>query len=606
MRERICQVLSLTPLISKIREIKQTNTVTNCFVKGEYSMNELRYQLDLLKAMNQKLSSREKMYAMLCETTSQAFIYFPLVKNEVVLLGKWDSFFDFTIKEPRDIALLFDAVEETCILPLRDVLFLEKSGGKEACAQCRLKNRKLWLEFRTFVTYGENGVASEKMISITDITKSKAQNEELKYMAYYDSLTGLFNRNYFVSLLSDYLDRAAGEEAVVSVLIIDIDDFRKINDGMGIIVGDELVQQFGACLKELCTENAICCHLNGDVYAMAIYSPSGSLSVEHIHRAIRNRTREPFRLSSGQELTITVSIGVAEYPEAAVTALELLNCAEIVMFKSKSMGKNAIQYFDDSILKEFLHNVAVESRLKEAVYDRDFEMYYQPQFFAGNRRLRGLEALIRWKGVKGNMLSPSVFIPAAERSGAIIPIGNWVMEQSISQYARWKHAYGCSFIMSINISAIQYKRADFEERLIQILHKYQVHPSEEELEITESVLIEDFEAVLDKMNRLREKGVRFSLDDFGTGYSSLSYLKRLPIDTLKIDKSFIDTVLQDSSTRVITESIIHMVNTLGMESIAEGVERDQQYEYLHAIGCDVIQGYLLGRPQPAQEIEKML
>lgn len=569
-------------------------------------MNELRYQMDLLKAMNQKLNAKEKIYRLLCDTTNQAFLYYSFIQKETMLLGKWNSFFDFTVSGPKDMALLFDAVDETYMLPLRDVLFLEKCGGKEASAECLLKGRKTWVEFKATVEYGENGDPVDKMITMTDITRSKYQDEELIYMAYYDSLTGLYNRNYFVRLLSDFLTKAESEEAVVSVMVIDIDDFRKVNDGMGIIVGDELVQQFGAFLKEFSDEHVICCHLNGDVYGMAIYSPSGARSVEHIHRAVQSRTKEPFRLSSGQELSITVSIGVAEYPEAASSALELLNCAEIVMFKVKALGKNAIQYFDNAILKEFLQTVAIDRKLKEAVYDRDFEMYYQPQFFAGNQRLRGVEALVRWKDGEGRHISPSVFIPIAETSGAIIPIGNWVMEHSIRQYSEWKRQFGCSLIMSINISAIQYRRTDFEDRLMQILHRYQVQPSEIELEITETVLIEDFDAVLEKLNRLREKGVRISLDDFGTGFSSLSYLKKLPIDTLKIDKSFIDTVLQDSATRVITESIVHMVNILGMESIAEGVEEEAQYQYLHAIGCDVIQGYYLGRPQPAREIEKML
>ena len=249
----------------------------------------------------------------------------------------------------------------------------------------------------------------------------------------------------------------------------------------------------------------------------------------------------------------------------------------------------------------------LDTRLKEAVLaDNNFILQYQPQFYTGNRKLRGVEALIRWKDTENHMISPNVFIPIAEKNGTIIPIGNWVLEESIRQYSEWRDLYSAPLIMSINISALQFMREDFEERLISIIQKYHVEPKYIEVEVTESVLIEDIGVVTRKLKHLRAFGIRVSIDDFGTGFSSLAYLKELPIDTLKIDKQFIDTVLTDSPTRVITESIIKMVKTLGYEAIAEGVEEKQQYDYLHTIGCDVIQGYFLGKPQSVKEIEKIL
>lgn len=265
-----------------------------------------------------------------------------------------------------------------------------------------------------------------------------------------------------------------------------------------------------------------------------------------------------------------------------------------------------LQYFDAPILENFLNSIDLENKLKRAVFNNDFHMYYQPQYYAGNRRLRGVEALIRWRDEDATMISPATFIPVAEKNGTIISIGKWVVEESIRQYAAWRKQFGFPFIISINISALQYKRADFADSIVGTLNRYNVRPSEVELEITESVLIDDFGAVYEKLKLLRNHGIRISLDDFGTGFSSLSYLKKLPIDTLKIDKSFIDTVLTDSVTRVITESIINMVKSLGFESIAEGVEDEQQYNYLHAIGCDVIQGYLFNRPLAPEELESML
>jgi len=328
--------------------------------------------------------------------------------------------------------------------------------------------------------------------------------------------------------------------------------------------------------------------------------------VERIYQSIRERLRKPFVLTGKKELEISVSIGVAEYPESAQNALDLINNAEIVMFKAKAAGKNAIQYFDAPIIDEFLHNILIENKLRDAVMNEQFMLYYQPQYDMKTNELRGVEALIRWKDDSGRMISPAEFIPIAERTGTIVSIGYWVLVEAMRTYAQWRDKYGKKLIMSINISAIQYKRPDFVSKIIGLLEQYQIEPSEIELEITESVLIEDFGEVINKMRMLRDYGVRVSLDDFGTGFSSLSYLKGLPIDTLKIDKSFIDTVITDDSTRIITESIVSMVKKLGFETVAEGVENAEQYEYLRMIQCDNIQGFYLGKPMTAGEIEALL
>jgi diguanylate cyclase (GGDEF)-like protein len=569
-------------------------------------MNEMRYQLELLKATNQKISTQEQMYRRICSTSNNAYLYYSFRKKELTTLGRWDTFFDFPVSEWKDVVKLFDVVKESYMLPLRDVLFLEKNGLEDAFLECATQDERQWLEFKTHIFYDENGEPNDKLITIRNITNIHNKTEELKYMAYYDTLTGLHNRNYFVHQLGIWLEKAKNENTIVSVINIDIDDFRKINDGMGIIVGDELVQQLGGYLHDLEEEHVLACHLDSDIYCMAIYDPSGTRSVEHIHKVIHNRIKAPFVLSGGQKLYITVSMGVAEYPEAASTPLELINSAEIVMFKGKAMGKNSIQYYDTPILMEFLQNIALENRLNEAISNSRFLLYYQPQYYTDTKKLRGVEALIRWSDTDGMMISPGVFIPVAEKNGSIVVIGKWVLEESFRQYTEWKKKYSYPLIMSVNVSAIQYNTDDFVDILFYLLKKYEVKPYEIELEITESVLIDNFVAVSEKLRRLRDYGIRISLDDFGTGFSSLSYLKKLPIDTLKIDKSFIDTVLTDSATRIITESIITMVKTLGFESIAEGVEEENQYDYLQVIGCDIIQGFLFGKPQTAEGIERLL
>lgn len=570
-------------------------------------MDELRYQVDLLNAMNQRLTSDEKMYRLLCNTSSNAFLYVNFVDNVVRTLGNWDFFFpEVVIKDMKDLAKMYSQVEDKYVLPLRDLIFLEKKEMNSDSGIVRLKDERTWVECETEILYDEAGNATDKVIRFKDISKFKNQNEELTYMAYYDVLTGLYNRNYFVRLLADFVRRAADENNIVAVMFVDIDDFRKINDGFGIVVGDEIVQQFGRLISDLQGENVLVSHFNADIYCIAIYNPGGNRAVEQVYKKIREKIKEPFQLSNGQELGISVSVGVAEYPEAAKTTLELINCAEIVMFKAKGRGKNTIKYFDSPILNEFLLNVNIETKLKSAVFDQNFTMNFQPQYYADTKKLRGMEALIRWRDNDGKMISPAVFIPIAEKNGAIVPIGTWVIEESIKTFVGWKKRFQQDVVLSINISAIQYMRDEFVESIVNIIHKYNVDPRELELEITESVLMENFKEVTEKLYILRNYGIRISLDDFGTGYSSLSYIKGLPIDTLKIDKSFIDTIITDENTRIITESIIYMVKKLGFETIAEGVETEEQFSYLKNIGCDCIQGFLLGKPMPAGEMEELL
>lgn len=569
-------------------------------------MDDLRYQVDLLSAMNQKLEKDERMLRLICETSSSAFLYYNYEENSIKTIANWDHYFDFRIENPGDLSKLYDSVEDKYAVSFRKVLSIDKEGLKSQAVEVKLKEKKLYVEVEVNVIYDSFHQPSDKIIRFKDITKINSQNDELTYMAYYDILTGLYNRNYFVKLLGEFVRKAGERNETVAVMFLDLDDFRRINDGLGLVSGDELVQSFGQFLHDFISDNVIVSHFNSDIYCIGIYDPCGARSVESIYQTIYERLKKPFRLSNGQEISLTVSVGVSEYPETSVNTLELINCAEIVMFKAQESGKDKIQYFDGAILEEFLQNVTIENKLKDAIFEQNFMMYYQPQFRTTDKSLRGVEALIRWKDEKGKMISPAVFIPIAEKNGTIVPIGTWVVEESLRAFSKWQEEYHYPMIISLNISAIQYKQADFIDKMLGIMKKYKVEPNQVELEITESILIDDFQEIMDKLVILKDIGVKISLDDFGTGYSSLSYLKGLPIDTLKIDKSFIDTVISDENTRIITESIIYMVKKLGYETIAEGVEEQEQYDYLYRIGCDNIQGFYLGKPMPAEEIENLL
>ena len=570
-------------------------------------MEELRYQVDLLNAMNQKLENEERMYRLLCATSSSALIYVNLLNGDTKALGSWEQFFPgLSVKDRSDLSKLYSRIEEKYILTFQKLLCLEDTQKTSETDIIKLADGKTWVECEVNVVYDNVKQPTDKVIRFKNISAFKNQNDELTYLAYYDAMTGLYNRNYFVQLLAEFIRRAEEEHSIVSVMFLDIDDFSKVNDGFGLAVGDEVIQQLGHFLKGFLSENVLVSHFNSDLYCIGIYDPMGKYSVDSIYRSVQERMKSPFQLSDGQNVMFSVSIGVAEYPEAAQSTLELINYAEIVMFQAKQKGKNSLQYFDTSILQNFLHNVEIETKLKDAVFNQSFTMNFQPQYQIENKKLRGVEALIRWKDTDGKMISPSVFIPIAEKNGSMITIGAWVIEESIRIFSQWRKDYEVPMILSINISAIQLNHDGFVELIRNTLKKYELEPEFLELEITENVFIEYFNDITEKLMLLREYGIKISLDDFGTGYSSLSYLKKYPFDTLKIDKSFVDTITTDENTRIIVDTIVYMGKKLGCEIIAEGVEQQEQYDYLKKIGCNCIQGYLLGMPSTPEEIEHLL
>ena len=569
-------------------------------------MDDLLYQVDMLSALNKTYTANEKIYDLILNSFKRTFIYYNPNTSTLNTYGNWDEYFDFKLNEYSDLTRTLEVICDEDKENVRNLFYLEKEHKDEEVYVAKLTDNKTYVEIQSVIHYDEFGAISEKLISFYDVTKRQNLKNELSFMAYYDFVTGLYNRNYFIQKLKDFLEKAEKERTIVSVLMIDIDDFHKINDGMGIIYGDEVVQDFGIFLRELLNDKIIGSRFDGDIYALAIYDPAGQTRVDAICDAIKERTSKPFKLTNGSEVSFTVSIGVSEYPEGGTGALEIINGAEIVMLKAKEAGKDTIKFFDTTVLNEFKNSIDIENRLKVAVSNMDFFLNFQPQFNSVTQTLRGVEALIRWKNPDGKIVSPGIFIPLAEKTGSIIAIGDWVLDTAVKIFMEWKKKYDYDMILSVNISSIQYKRPDFVTKVMSTVNKYGLDPSKLELEITESVLIDDMKTVFEKMEELRDFGIRISIDDFGTGYSSLQYLKSLPADTLKLDKTFIDSAENDSSTKIIIETMIGMSKKLGFETVAEGVETKEQLEILENMGCDIIQGYYLGKPVSDEEIENLL
>ncbi len=572
-------------------------------------MTDTKYQIDLLTAINEKLTANQKAFDMIARYSGNLYIYMDYRNcNDIRLFGPWDEATGQRIENhPFDASYMKSLIFEDDWTAFKET-FLNMHMRKErkASAELRTAYKKRWLRCDGTVTYDDRGNPVEKLLTFTDISRLKAQHEELMYLAYYDSLTGIYNRNYFVSGLRNMCEEADKNKTTVELLFLDIDDFKKINDSLGLLLGDELVQSFAARLKEHITENVMIGRFGSDVFSVAIYDPMGSRSARGVYEAVCEDLKKPFLLTNRKEISFTISAGAASYPEAGRTAFELVKNAEIVLFRAKDNGKDTIKYFDPDMVNSFIKTVSTEQRLKEAIENEDFELYFQPQFSIKDNRLRGAEALIRWIDEKGNVaMYPTDFIDIAEKTGAIIAIGNWVIKEAMRIVSEWTETYDFPFVLSINISALQLEKDNFVDNLRHALNLYGVKAERIELELTESIFLEDRDLAIKKINMLRRLGFRVSLDDFGTGFSSLSYLKDLPIDTLKIDKSFVDTAIKDKATNIITESVVDMVNKLGLETIAEGVEDKNQYEFLKKINCDIVQGFLMGKPMSRADFEKL-
>ena len=566
-------------------------------------MTDMQYQLDLLKAMNNKLAESERMYKLIVERASLSFIYYSKEKDQYVSMGSFKKVFGFDITDHGDLERFFSSFDPSKESRVREVFFSENFSRNEESIDTLDSYGKRWFRVICTKLYSEDEL-TDKVIKIIDITRDMSRNEELLYMAYFDSLTGIYNRNYFITLLDGFIADAKDNDDKVALITIDIDDFKKVNDGLGMIIGDEYLQQFGSYLKEFQDDRVLVSHLSNDIFALGIYNPYGDYAVDSFINRIRKRLLEPFKMSSGQEVNVSVSFSISEFPDSGDAALTLINCGDIAMFRAKTLGNNQIVYFDAKMLEDFMSNVNLENKLSDAVLNNRFEVYFQPQYHADNQSLRGFEALIRWKDDEKGFIPPSEFIPIAEKNGAIIPIGNYVLDRSIRQYAVWRDMYGVDFTMSINISAVQYKREDFVDNVINVIKKYDVNPQNIELEITESILIDDFELVTNKLKVLRDFGIKISLDDFGTGYSSINGLRALNFASIKVDKSITSELETETYAKSLIVSLVDLSGALGAKICVEGIEKKSQLDILKKLKVPYVQGTYYSIPVPAEEFEK--
>ncbi|MEJ2682973.1 MAG: EAL domain-containing protein [Candidatus Sulfobium sp.] len=449
--------------------------------------------------------------------------------------------------------------------------------------------------------------------------KSREETEEqFRVLAYYDTLTGLPNRAMFKEVLGQAIRTAEREKnAEVALLFIDLDYFKRVNDTLGHEVGDELLRAVTERLlvstrssdyisrSETSGAPGVLSRLGGDEFTVLLHDLSHNEDAGKVAARIQNDLAGAFVIR-GREIFITASIGIALYPYDGKNVQDLLKNADVAMYQAKSRGRNNYQYYSSALNFAALEALTMEHKLHKAVENDELLLFYQPKKSLVKNSIVGMEALLRWRPADGDLVKPSQFIPIAEESGLIIDIGKWALRHACIQAKEWQEAGYDPLVMSVNLSSRQFDQKDLVEVVSAALADSGLEARYFELEITESAVMRDPDGAWKVLGMLKEMGVTITIDDFGTGYSSLNYLRTIPLDYLKIDRSFVLNIGRERSDEAIIKAIMGIAHSLGLGVVAEGVENEEQLTFLRAHGCDEIQGYIVGRPVPSSEVTTLL
>ena len=451
----------------------------------------------------------------------------------------------------------------------------------------------------------KNGEIENYIAIFTDISEIKKSEAKMRSMAMHDSLTGLPNRTMMSSMMSHSIKSAKRQHELMAIMFIDLDNFKTINDNYGHKEGDNVLIETAKRLKDVLREEDIVYRFGGDEFIVTLEHIKNSEDIAKIAQKLNQSLQIPYQ-TNDYTFYISCSIGIAIYPNDASSVDELIKNADAAMYQAKNKGKNRYSFYSHELGKQIQEELHIENLLRKSVENSEFEIYYQPKIDTKTLRITGLEALLRWNSKEKGVLSPAKFIPIAEKTGLIIPLGNWVLLQACKQIKKWHDNKLYTGNISVNISGVQLDNKNFVNSIKHVLKESGLSPYYLDLEVTESVLMNDLKHWSNTLDEIRDIGIDISIDDFGTGYSSLSYLRELPVDELKIDKSFIDDIPGDKDACAIVKSIISLAKTLSYKTVAEGVEKKEQQKYLVENGCDIIQGYYYSKPLSATDMEDFL
>ncbi|MCW9014042.1 MAG: EAL domain-containing protein [Gammaproteobacteria bacterium] len=455
------------------------------------------------------------------------------------------------------------------------------------------------------VVMDDAGKPMHALGTIQDITALKRAEDMILHQAYHDLLTDLPNQTLFKERLTHAIKVAEHSGNQVAIIMMDIDRFQVINDSLGHDAGNELLVAFAGFLGRFTQEGDTTSRISSNEFAILLESPKSMDEISDVIRNIRIALHtEAFELA-GEQVVVSLGMGIAIYPDDELDAQSLMQCANAAMRKAKAQGGDQEHFYTNDMNRRVHDRLRMESDLRKAVDEGGMEIYYQPQVDVRTRKIIAMEALVRWNHPEHGIVSPIRFIPLAEETGLIKPLGQLVLKQAISQTKQW-HDKGFPLKVGINLSARQFMQPDLVNQVEEYIQSCELQPEYIDLEITETIAMQDAENSIQKMHQLKQLGVHLSMDDFGAGYSSLSYLHQFPLDVLKIDRSFVMDIGEKGGDGAIARAVIAMAHSLNLEVIAEGVENEEQYTFLKEHGCNTIQGYLISRPVTAEEFEKLL
>ena len=477
--------------------------------------------------------------------------------------------------------------------PQRDVVIGVPRGGGLA-----------WLLVSAQPERNANGSVRDVLVTFGDITERKRSQEQIRHLAYHDSLTGLPNRELFLDRLSVALAHAVRYQSGLAVVFVDLDHFKVVNDSLGHSIGDQLLRAVGQRIRVALREEDTVARLGGDEFTALLPGTSDPDAASRIAEKLQHAIKQPL-LIEGRELQVSASIGIGLFPADGDDAESLLKNADTAMYRSKELGRDQFQFYTAAMGQRVMLHLDLEGRLRKALSAGSLMLHYQPFVDLETGRVEGVEALLRWNDAERGMIPPDDFIPLAEVTGLIGELSAWVLRTAAAQHAQIVRATRVAPHLAVNLSAGQFHRGEVVELIKGILRETNLDPGHLELEITETVAMQDQARTVETLHRLKDLGVRISIDDFGTGYSSLSYLHRFPIDTIKIDRSFVNGIATDKSSAGIVSAIIAVARELKLTVVAEGVETEEQLRYLRRQRCDLAQGFLLGRPAPVESLAEV-
>jgi len=564
-------------------------------------------RLEAIEREEQVKSSEERYRLLLAHLPVGIFHY----ENDLVITYCNQPFMLMLNSSPEQlIGLDMKHLKDQSILPALRKALTGEMGYYEGHYRATFSTADKWISMTCAPSLDDRGRIVGGIGIVQDITGRKEAEETIKNLAFYDHLTDIPNRRLLLERLQHAMVSSAHNDKTGALLFIDLDNFKAINDTLGHDMGDLLLQQVAHRLVSCLREGDSVARLGGDEFVVLLEDLSGhaleaAAQTETVAENIQAALGQPYRLAA-HNYRSTASIGATLFQGHRQSIEELMKQADIAMYQAKRAGRNVLRFFDQEMQNAVTARAVLENELRSALEKRQFHLYYQVQVDHMLRPL-GAEALLRWEHPERGVVSPSEFIQVAEETDLIVPIGQWVLETACAQLRAWQHNPLTRHLeLTVNVSAKQFRRAGFVARMQETVRQGGLNPMSLKLELTESALLDDIEGAIATMDALRQSGIRFSLDDFGTGYSSLQYLKRLPLDQLKIDRSFVRDIATDSNDAAIVRTIIAMAQSMNLGVIAEGVETKEQRQHLLNHGCNHYQGFLFGRPVPVEQFEAQL